>query len=207
MVNRIHVIDPNVRRRAKVAHDLCCKGQHVEIYEDFLEFAAISPHDGLILAADDCDMPGEALAEIRASRVTIPVVAYAENPTIEHVAQVMLLGVAGYLKWPFNNDELANTLGRMLEANTDRQRRENAIAAARDMVEKLTPREREVLTALVSGMSNKEIGRLLNISPRTVEIHRSKMMMRLRAQSSADAIKIGLYADLDQVDLPQRKAA
>ena len=207
MINRIHVIDPNVRRRAKVAHDLCCQGQHVEIYEDFREFIAISPQDGLILAADDCALPGETLIEIRTNRVTIPVIAYAENPRIEHVAEVMLSGVAGYLNWPFNNDELCKTLDRMLEANTDRQRRENAIASARNMVDKLTPREREVLTALVSGMSNKQIARVLNISPRTVEIHRSKMMMRLHAHSSADAIKIGLYADLDRVDLIQKKAA
>jgi DNA-binding CsgD family transcriptional regulator len=63
----------------------------------------------------------------------------------------------------------------------------------------LTGRERDVLTHLVDGLSNKEIGRALGISPRTVEIHRANMMTKLGANSSPDAVRIGIYAGLDKL--------
>jgi len=207
MAYRIHVIDQDVRRRSKVAHELCRYGRHVEIYEDLLEFLAVAPTDGLILAADDPHRQGNPLEEIRSVRSTLPTVAYAENPPIERVVQMMLAGVAGYLSWPFNGEELLNTLDRLLEANAGRQLRARAMTRARSQVEELTPRERQVLTALVAGMSNKEIARALSISPRTIEIHRGHMMLRLGANSIAEAVKIALYAGLDEAGLFENRAA
>ena len=206
MAHSIHVIDQDVRRRAKVAHELCCYGRHVEIYEDVSEFLAVAPTDGFILAADNPDGQGNALDDIRSLRFGLPTIAYAENPPIERVVQVMLVGLAGYLSWPFNSDELLDTLDRMLEANAGHQLRERAMAKARSRVEELTPRERQVLAALIGGMSNKEMARSLSISPRTVEIHRGHMMTRLGANSIAEAVKIGLYAGLDDVSFFENRA-
>ena len=67
---------------------------------------------------------------------------------------------------------------------------------ARKRVEMLTRRERDVLVRVVEGDSNKEIAQHLGISPRTVEIHRSGMLSRLNARSTADAVRIGLHSGL-----------
>ena len=60
---------------------------------------------------------------------------------------------------------------------------------------RLTPREREVLSEIASGASNKEIGRRLGISPRTVEVHRARIMEKLRARNAADLVRIALSGD------------
>jgi two-component system, LuxR family, response regulator FixJ len=68
---------------------------------------------------------------------------------------------------------------------------------ALEAVGKLSPRELQVLKRMIEGASNKEIGRYLGISHRTVEIHRAKLITKLRGCCSADAIRIGVYAGLD----------
>jgi RNA polymerase sigma factor (sigma-70 family) len=61
--------------------------------------------------------------------------------------------------------------------------------------DRLTPREREVLSEIAAGASNKEIGRRLGISPRTVEVHRARIMEKLRARNTADLVRIALSED------------
>ena len=70
-------------------------------------------------------------------------------------------------------------------------------ALAKNAVERLTPRELQVLKGIVQGDSSKGIARCLEISPRTVEIHRANLMRKLGAGSSADAVRIGIYAGVD----------
>ena len=68
-------------------------------------------------------------------------------------------------------------------------------------------REHEVLELMVEGDSNKEIGRRLGISPRTVEIHRGNMMRKLNARSPSDAVRLAMYAGLDAATEDERIAA
>jgi DNA-binding CsgD family transcriptional regulator len=70
---------------------------------------------------------------------------------------------------------------------------------ARRLVDSLSPRERDVLERLLSGGSNKVIGRALGLSPRTVEMHRAKMLDRLGATTTAEALEIARRAGLEPV--------
>ena len=93
---------------------------------------------------------------------------------------------------------MLKTLGRIAGEGDQRLRRERLLSRARSQVEALSRREKQVLTLLIGGLSNRRIAEALEISPRTVEIHRSNMMTKLRARSVADAVKTGLYAGLDE---------
>ena len=76
-------------------------------------------------------------------------------------------------------------------------RLETQVIQAKREVARLTQRQQQVLMGIVQGSSNKQIARDLGISPRTVEIHRGLMMERLEARTTADAMRIGIYACLD----------
>jgi two-component system, LuxR family, response regulator FixJ len=72
---------------------------------------------------------------------------------------------------------------------------------ARSRVQKLTPREREVLAGMADGLSNRLIGDRLAISPRTVEIHRANMLNKLGANHTSEAIRIAVEASITSHDL------
>ncbi len=98
----------------------------------------------------------------------------------------MRLGVADFIEKPYPPDRLLDAVAEALAAEPP----------ARGSLPALTPREMDVLTALVAGRSNKEIARELGISHRTVEVHRASLMARLGARNLAEAVRIGLAAGL-----------
>ncbi len=196
---RIHVIDQDSRRRASIAREFLGRGFHAEIYEDLTEFAERMPSGGYVFAHDDlhkCD-PAQLRQLMGAQEMPLPITFYAAEPAPERIVQAMQLGAWDYLKWPFEARLLDASL-KTLAAVGDRlivehrRRRE-----ARQKVQGLTARETDVLRLLVKGCANKNIAMELEISPRTVEIHRGNMMRKLQAQTTSDAVRIALYAGLD----------
>jgi len=107
----------------------------------------------------------------------------------------------GRTEWPFDRRELDVALRRAAEEGQRKLKRERLLSQAKSQINALSRREKQVLTCLIGGLSNNKIGEALEISPRTVEIHRSKMMLKLGAQSVADAVRKGLYAGLDEDSL------
>lgn len=198
MVNRVHVIDGHVRRRARVARELSACGIHTEIYEDLKEFEHLAPRSGTLFGADDQDVDsGQLVSLLKGSAGSLPVVLYAEQTSAPRVVKAVLEGALDYLQWPFDPTILEDTFKRLATEGERRAQQEQLRAAAKARIDTLTPRETEVLVLLVQGMSNKDMAEELGISPRTIEIHRGHMMDKLRARSASDAVRIALYADLE----------
>jgi FixJ family two-component response regulator len=126
----------------------------------------------------------------------MPVAFYSAQPRPEKVVNAMLSGATYYLQWPSPLGQLKGAVLRVARAGEEKARVERRKAAARQRVAALSEREREVLLGVTEGDSNKEIAIKLGISPRTVEIHRSNMLARLNARSTADAVRIGLDSGL-----------
>lgn len=194
----IHVIDPDPSRRVQIFHEIMERGVHAEIYDGVVEFEANPPYMGAILAADCGKGEIHAIQQtFRVSGTVLPVIMYGEDPEVEQIVDAMLRGAIDYLHWPFGQDKLSLVLGK-ISSHSQKYfkwgRRRTQAKAALDL---LTEREKEVLLHLTEGMSNKDVARKLNISPRTVEIHRANLMRKLNARSAADLVRIGLYADLD----------
>lgn len=195
---RAHLVDPDTRRRAELSRLLAERGIHTEIYEDGKEFRAHSPSDGIVLVLDAEEEGGatEFARELARSDGSLAVIAYSEAPEPERIVDAMRSGLDDYLKWPIAPSALDRTLQYLsgvlesrLAVGRDRQR-------ARELVEKLTARELDILTCLVDGAANKEIARDLGISPRTVETYRKNMMAKLQANSLVQAVRIALHAGL-----------
>ncbi|MGB7407035.1 MAG: LuxR C-terminal-related transcriptional regulator [Pontixanthobacter sp.] len=194
----IHFIDPESRNRAALANLTISIGHHAEVYSDWQELCGRPVPFGIIVARDDRQNGGitALMTALTDKNVWLPVIATAERAIPDRIVSAMKAGALNYLELPLDGERLTQVLdaiGPEAEAYaTARQ----TMFDARERIANLSTREREVLDRLSFGNSNKEIARDLDISPRTVEIHRANMMTKLGAQHSAEAVRMRIEADL-----------
>ena len=189
-------LDADFRRRAAMSHLLATTGIHVEPFEDLAELVRRWPRDGVIFVHDDADMVRAAIEQMTERGQWLSLIAYAEQPDTGRVVQAVLNGAIAYLEWPL---DAARVQGALLVAEESRTTLGSAKlreAMARSQVQKLTRREREVLAGVADGLSNRRIGERLEISPRTVEIHRANMLNKMGANHTSEAIRIAIEAAL-----------
>jgi FixJ family two-component response regulator len=191
----IVLVDSDRLRRNDVARFFYHSGRHVEPYESFEELRNFWPQVGIVFLHDDDDAL-RAIFDLMLDRgCWLPVIVYAARPEPSRIVDVILMGAMDYLEWPMGSDELAARLALLTERKASfAELRRKAVRSQR-LVDTLSQREREVLFALAHGATNKTIARDLQISPRTIEIHRSNMMMKLGVHHLGEAITIALYAD------------
>jgi len=196
----VHVVDPDINRRAAVSYSLQARNFHTEIYEGFWELIDRFPERGAILANDnlESDEALELVDYVQIKGPQLPIALFSASPSTARVVQALSHGALSYLNWPSEGDDLEGVIEDIVRRSERGRGKASRVKQAREAVSRLSPREHEVLEALVNGCSSKKIGKLLNISPRTVEIHRSNMLTKLNAVSSPDAVRIGVYAGLDE---------
>jgi FixJ family two-component response regulator len=133
------------------------------------------------------------LSRVRGAQAGTPVVMLADGPQMEAAVTAMKLGAADVLTKPLDGDHLLMVVREALRREAGRAPAppQHRTAAPRHFA-RLTPREREVLHLITHGQSNKEAGRQLGISPRTIEVHRARVMEKLGAKNTADLMRIVL---------------
>ncbi len=136
---------------------------------------------------------GQSLAEIKSICTGTPIFMLADKPDLEGAVSAMKSGATDVISKPIDTE-------KFIRAVRDALRRDvqlGAVQGGRRPIEirgfnQLTPREREVLQLISNGQSNKEAGRDLGISPRTIEVHRARVMEKLGARNTADLMRIVL---------------
>jgi two-component system, LuxR family, response regulator FixJ len=190
------LIDSDSRRRARISHMLSGIGVHVEPFETIEEVGERWPRAGMVLVLDEGNAIARAVAAIGQTGNWLPVIAFAETPDPQTVAEAILAGAVGFAGWPFQVDEFAVILERARQHADRVAGSRSREALARRRIERLTRREREVLSAVANGLSNRLIAERLSISPRTVEIHRANMLNKMDVGHSSEAIRIAIEAAL-----------
>jgi FixJ family two-component response regulator len=150
---------------------------------------------GLVLIYDEGGEIAQALSYMAEAGSWLPLIGFSENPAPRAVAKAIHRGAIDYLAWPFGEHEIVDTLhdaGALADTIGLRKNREYA---ARKRVERLSKREREVLLSVANGLSSHKIAEQLEISPRTVEIHRSNMLNKMGASNTSEAIRFAVEAD------------
>jgi two-component system response regulator FixJ len=200
----LHILGGDSRSRAEQARICLALGHHAEIYADLDEIFERPPVEGLVIAADD-GRPwtvAQLIVRLGERGIWLPVIMAAEEPQIERVVAAIKAGALDYLALPLEMGSFARRLhGILAEAGQHAERRRREVEAQR-AIALLSRREHQVLELLSAGCSNKEIARWLDISPRTVEIHRGNMMTKLHAGHAADAVRLWIDAQLDIPALP-----
>jgi FixJ family two-component response regulator len=196
----VYIVDDDVSVRRLVAAVLAAEGIRVEQClsgEQFL--ASVTPEQrGCLLL--DVDMPGmtgvELHKQLAGRGIHLPVVFLTGVADVDTSVQVMKRGAIDLVQKPFKKEQLLEVAKRALALDAKRAaaRRRQTIARAR--VETLNPREREVMAFVVEGMANKQIARKLELSEKTIEVHRARVMTKMGADSLADLVRLALDAGI-----------
>jgi two-component system response regulator FixJ len=192
----LYLIDSDMRRRAAICHALAESAIYVEPFENTSEITAHWPRTGAILVEDGEAHIPQLIEHMAGEDCWLPLIGFSEKPSAKRVAQAILDGAVGYLDWPFGPSDVYGAIVAAEETAQNFGSFKLRQARARSRVQKLTPREREVLSGITEGLSNRQIGERLAISPRTVEIHRSNMLHKVGASHTSEAIRIAIEASL-----------
>jgi two-component system response regulator FixJ len=162
-----------------------------------LENAPLSHGACLIADVRMPDMDGLALQEELASRqIGLPVIVVTGQGDVPIAVRAMKAGAVDFLEKPFDRKHLFESVQRALLLGKETRSQDALAQSAKDHIALLTERERQVLAHLVAGQANKEIAQKLGISPRTVEVHRARVMEKLQAKSLSDVVRLALDAGL-----------
>jgi len=197
----IHVVEDDEAMRDSIVELLRDGGYIVRAYTRAEELlargATIEP--GCIVS--DVRMPGmdglTLLRRLRAGGSAIPLMLITGHGDISMAVAAMKAGAIDFLEKPFEADELLASIAAALPAASGGTAKGSE--TSRQLLQKLTSREYEVLERLVSGKSNKEVAAQLGISPRTVEFHRAHVMEKMAAKGLPELVRIWLSADLSQL--------
>lgn len=193
----IYVIDDDPAIRRSLERLLDAAGFQVASYatpKAFLDIADKLVGGCVLLDLRMPEMDGfEVYARLQLINSHLPVIVVTAQGDVQTAVRAMKAGAVDFIEKPYSDDALIAAIESALETGAAKGRTDD-IAAAVALIDTLSPRERQVLEALVAGQPNKVIAFSLGISVRTVEVHRSRMMDRLRVHQFAEAVRLLVLA-------------
>jgi FixJ family two-component response regulator len=188
----VFVVDDDVSVRESLELLVRFAGWQPETFASAQEFLArprVLAPSCLVLDVSLPDLNGLALQKLVAvDRIDMPIIFITGYGDVPMTVQAMKAGAVEFLTKPFNDDVLLSAIRCAIERSFAVLNDEAETQALRDCYASLTPREREVMALVVSGLLNKQIGGELGISEITVKAHRGKVMRKMKAGSLADLV-------------------
>jgi FixJ family two-component response regulator len=194
------IIDDDISIRRSLALLLDANDYAVQTYGSAEEYLEREIHDGPGCLLVDINLGGksgiELQEELNKIQQHLPIIFITGNGSVHLSVETIRKGAINFLEKPFRDEELLNSvaeaiqLSRKLKEEQDRSRR------AKDLIETLTPREKEILTYLITGMLNKQTAGKLNISEHTVQLHRLSISRKLGVKSIPEMIAISRNAGI-----------
>lgn len=193
----VHVVDDEEPVRKSLAFLLSTAGFAVRLHDSARAFLAIAPtiRNGCLVT--DLRMPEidgvELLRRLRELPNRIPSIVITGHGDVPMAVEAMKAGALDFIEKPFADDVLIEAIERAA-AEIARTGGGEDVAAIRARLALLSDREREVLSGVVAGLANKSIAYDLDISPRTVEVHRANVMSKMEARSLPELVRMALAA-------------
>jgi len=193
---RVFVVDDDKAVRESIAYMLDIHQLAHTLFESparLLE--TLTPDDrGCLLL--DVRMPGmnglQLFAALKKVDIAMPAIFISGHGDIQMAVRAVQSGALDFLEKPFNDEQLIDKIRNALEIDADGFREKRQNSAIEERIDSLTPREREVMEALLEGKLNKVVADDLDISVRTVEIHRANVFKKLEARNSSELVRIVL---------------
>jgi FixJ family two-component response regulator len=197
----VFVVDDDVSVRKSLELLIDSAGWQPETFpsaQEFLHRPRVGAPSCLVLDVSLPDLNGLELQRQLAERTDMPIIFITGHGDVPMSVQAMKAGAVEFLTKPFNDDVLLDGIRGALDLSRAALRQDLEIRTLRDCYASLTPRERQVMQLVVSGLLNKQVGGELGISEITVKAHRGQVMRKMKADSLPDlvtmAARLGLRA-------------
>jgi two-component system response regulator TtrR len=199
---KIFLVDDDAAVRDSLRWVIESNGWKVEAHPSAEAFLGSYTPDQLGCLIVDVRMPGMSGPELQKllneRQCSLPIIFISAHGTVPTAVQAMQAGAVDFLMKPFDNNMLLERIEKcVLRAHQNIDKRIQA-DTTRELLGKLTAREREALNLVVTGKSNKQIAAKLNISIKTVEAHRAKIMNKLQVKSLAELVSLVVTNQLHQ---------
>jgi len=190
----VFVVDDDASMRQALARLLQSVQLRVEVFaspQEFLQSERPNVPSCLVL---DVRLPGlsglDFQAELAKADVRIPIVFITGHGDIPMSVRAMKAGAVDFLAKPFRDQDLLDAVTAAIQRDQKRREHENAMTDLRAHFSSLTPREREIMALVASGLMSKQIAAEVGLSEITVKVHRSHLMKKMGARSVADLVRM-----------------
>lgn len=195
----VFIVDDDPAMRDSLVLMLRGAGFRARAFVSANDFLENLPTDKSACVVTDVRMPGvegpELVRKLKVLRGdTWPVIVITGHADVSLAVQLMKAGVVDFIEKPFDPGQILDCVGRCIASLTSLEADRTARDEANSRLATLTTRERQVFDALIDGCSNKEIALRLEISPRTVEIFRAKVMTKMQASNLSTLVRMGMRA-------------
>ncbi|CCM80338.1 two-component system response regulator [Rhizobium altiplani] len=194
----VHIVDDEEPVRKSFAFMLAINGYAVKLHQSAASFLSFAPsiHNGILVT--DLRMPEisglDLIRQLGVKKIPIPSIVITGHGDVPMAVEAMKAGAVDFIEKPFEDDVIIEAIERASEhlivpgANADE------ITDIQTRLQTLSERERQVLSAVVAGFPNKSIAHDLDISARTVEVHRASAMSKMKAKNLPHLVRMALAA-------------
>jgi FixJ family two-component response regulator len=194
----VYVVDDDSSTRELLAWLMKRNGLRAEVFPDARSFLkAYRPEVPGVLVLD-LNMPGMSGLDLqqylKGQGVLLPVIFLSGRADVPNAVRAVKEGAIDFIEKPFDYKRVVALVGECILRDAETRAGRDMKRASRERVEQLTQREREVLEQIVAGRMNREIAEALDISIKTVEAHRARIMEKLEVNSVAELVQAALLA-------------
>ena len=190
----VFVVEDDASMRNALKNLLKSVGLSAKLFASADEFLNAHRPDVVSCLILDVRLPGtsglDLQRQLTAANVSLPIIFITAHGDIPMSVRAMKTGAVEFLTKPFRDQDLLDAIHVGLDRDRERRARESQVAALRSRFQSLTPRERELMSWVVSGRPNKDIAVELGMSEITVKVHRGNVMRKMQASSFADLVRM-----------------
>lgn len=194
----IHIVDDDPSMRKYLSDLVATINYKSKTYDNANDFLSEFHDDGLGCLVLDLRLPGinglELHQQLAENNIDLPVIMISGFGDVSTAVKAMKAGVLDFLEKPFKGQELLDLIHNAVSKHKVDRKKNNSQNITLERINSLTKREKEVMEHVVTGMLNKDIAKKLEISVKTVEVHRANVMEKMAVNSVADLVRMSIDA-------------